>query len=442
MIGNNRPNFGDTRPNISVNRPVIGGSRPNIGNSSNINIGQIGNNNVVINRPSWGVVDPGFSRPHWGLENDWHHHWYDNAIHHHHHGWYNGCWHGHWGSEWYAPLAWGAIGWGLGAWTASWGNAPVYYNPYYAQPIVAQSIPYDYSQPVIINNTISATSDDGGQATAPGNLANEQGLAAFDEGLASFKAGKYDEAVSKLNSALALIPTDPVVHELRSLALFAVGDYSSAAAGLNSLLAAAPGMDWTTMSGLYGNIDDYTSQLRKLESYTTARPTDAAAHFVLAYHYLVMDAKDEAIAALRVVIANQPKDATAKRMLDALVPDAKPQVGGAQASAANRALPTSNVDGSSSTTDLVGTWRAQAGDSQIELTISENSTFTWTVTRENVPTAQLSGNISGDAESIELVTAEQGTMGGTVTSNGPDAWVFSLEGAPKSEPGLHFARVE
>ena len=41
---------------------------------------------------------------------------------------------------------------------------------------------------------------------------------------------------------------------------------------------------------------------------------------MLAYHYLVLGSKDEAIRALSAVVKNQPKDVTAKRMLDALVP--------------------------------------------------------------------------------------------------------------------------
>jgi thioredoxin-like negative regulator of GroEL len=79
-------------------------------------------------------------------------------------------------------------------------------------------------------------------------------------------------------------------------------------------------MDWTTMSGLYGNADDYSAQLRKLEEHCRANQKDSAAAFVLAYHYLVIGSKDSAISALRAVVKNQPKDFTAKRMLDALVP--------------------------------------------------------------------------------------------------------------------------
>ena len=71
------------------------------------------------------------------------------------------------------------------------------------------------------------------------------------------------------------------------LTLFALGRYPEAAATLNAVLATAPGMDWTTMSNLYGSVDTYTAQLRRLEDFCRSHRDDAAAHFVLAYHYLV-----------------------------------------------------------------------------------------------------------------------------------------------------------
>jgi hypothetical protein len=442
----NRPGFGnnqrplpgiDNRPdwgNGNINRPIIGGNRPNIGNNTNINIGQIGNNHV--NRPNWDI-DPGFSRPSWGLGDNWHHHWHDNSIHHHHHGWYNGCWHGYWGSNWYAPVAWGAVGWGLGAWTNSWGTSAAFYNPYYAVPTVAASVPYDYSQPVVIYNNVSSEGGAGGEAQAQSSSTDQQGLASFDEGLAAFRGGDYVGALSQLNSALKLLPNDPVVHEVRCLALFATGDYNAAAAGLNSLLAVAPGMDWTTMSGLYGNAEEYTNQLRKLERYAELNPKDASAHFVLAYHYLVTGSKDEAVNALRVVTANQPKDVTAKRMLEALVPADQARTESVPAD-----LPAADPNSSVLTTDLVGTWKAQAGESAIELTITEDSEFVWKVQTNGRAAAELSGNLSGDSDGIQLITSDQGTMGGTVESKGQDAWRFSIDGAPKSDPGLLFQRVK
>jgi tetratricopeptide (TPR) repeat protein len=331
--------------------------------------------------------------------------------------------------------------------TSNRGYGASYYNPYYAEPAIAQAVPYDYSQPIVVNNYVSSDADsqggyadggngEGGNAQVQESPEQEQALSSFDAGLEQFKAGGYQEALSLFNTALQQLPGDPVVHEMRCLALFATGNYAPAAAGLNSLLAAAPGMDWTTMSGLYGDPDSYTQQLRSLEEFCQANPDDAPAHFVLAYHYLVTGSKEPAIEALRVVVKNQPQDATAKRMLDALAP---PEVDTPEPAPA--AAPTTAVPGEEAPeTDLVGTWIAKAGSTQIELAISEDSQFTWKAISDGQESAMLSGNLVSSNDGIELETAEQGSMAGAVQSNGPDAWQFNFAGAPASDPGLDFVR--
>lgn len=453
-IGNGGINSGIGNGNINIgNRPQIGGgninigNRPgigngvNIGNNTNININrgnQIANRigpNYIGNRPGWDR--PGWNRPGWGWGGGgvgWAGNWHNHAINPRW-GWYNGCWgHGaYWRSSWYRPFAWGAVGWGLGSWTSGWGYGAGFYNPYFVQPAVASSVPFDYSQPVVVNNYVSSDAEGGAadaQATAESSATAEANQL-FEDGLAKFKSGGYQEALTKFDAALRKLPGDPVVHEVRALALFALGDYKSAAASLNSFLSSAPGMDWTTMSGLYGNVDDYTAQLRKLESFCMANPTDAASYFVLAYHYLVTGEKENAINSLRVVVKNEPKDITAKRMLDALDPPAPP-------SAAAAAPPA--ADGP--TTDLVGVWRAKAGNSTIELKITEDSKFNWKAADAGKPPVELTGQLNAGADAIELATQDQGSMEGTVKSMGADKWQFNLEGAPPSDPGLTFERVK
>jgi tetratricopeptide (TPR) repeat protein len=449
VIGGNRPNVnipGGNNNNNDFNRPNFGGNNVGLGNNTNINIGNsvnIGNNfgNQFLNRPNWDV-DPGFSRPGWGLNagNNWNSNWHNNCINAHH-NWYNGCWHGHWGSSWYAPVVWGGIGWGLGTMTNSWGMGySSYYNPYYAEPLIAQSMPYDYSQPVMVNNYVSSAADTnapiGEPQVAQPSPSQTQALSSFDEGLAKFKDEQYIPALSEFNASLKELPGDPVVHEVRSLALFAIGDYKAAAAGLNSLLSSAPGMDWTTMSSLYGNSEDYTKQLRKLEQFCISNPTDASAHFVLAYHYLVTDSKDAAIDALKVVVANQPKDVTAKRMLDALAATGEPVA----APPANSQI--AGVDGDAPQTDLVGSWIAESGDTRIELSIAEDSQFTWRALARDRAPVELAGQLAAESDGISLETREQGAIGGTVTSKGPDNWTFAITGAPASDPGLDFTRIK
>lgn len=438
--GGGRP--GIERPTTLPERPIIGGgnvvNRPGIGigNGNNINNININNRRPVIGggiavgvNPGWGI-DPGFSRPGWNnnWNGNWNNHWHDHCVRPHY-GWYHGCWNGSWGNYWYAPLVTGATIWGLNAFGSTWGYGPSYYNPYYTTGTVA-SAPYDYSQPVVINNYVSSdASDEGTPPPQQESPEDQQALAYFDEALAAFKGGEYSKALAKVTLALKQSPNDPVMHEFRALTLFAQGEFKEAAGVLNSLLATAPGMDWTTISSLYGNPDDYTTQLRRLEEFTKANPKDASAHFLLAYHYLVLGHPDEAIAALKVVTELEPKDSTAQRLLAALNPpknEEKPAEG-------QKDEPQ---------TDLVGSWKATAGQTTIELSIGEDSSFTWKAINPGQPPKELTGTLSASADTLSLDTKESGSMAGKVTSGGPDKFTFLMQGMLPTEPGLSFERMK
>jgi tetratricopeptide (TPR) repeat protein len=277
---------------------------------------------------------------------------------------------------------------------------------------------------------------------------------AFDEGLALFRAGEYAQAQPYFDTAVTQMSGDAVAHEVRALNLFALGQYQAAAATLNSLLTSAPGMDWTTMSGLYGNVNDYSVQLRALEAYCQAHPQEAAPYFVLAYHYLVTGYPQEAADALKTVVALQPQDATARRMLEALQ---NPQSPGTPVSPGTPATPASPDDltlpdvplpapaDDAATPDLpeinlTGTWKAQAADTTIDLVVTEDSQFTWTAHPAGQPPIQVAGTMTGTSDSLELESPEQGAMAGRVTPLDADSWRFNLNGAPANDPGLVFKR--
>ena len=302
-------------------------------------------------------------------------------------GWYNGCW----GNGWASPLAFGAASLGMSSMFGSWGlgssslgYATTYANPYYASAEVAS--PYDYSQPIVVNNYItsdggdasnSAQGGDGGTGQAAAQVTPQQAEAnkAVDEALAKFKQGDYPGALTSIDRAVKATPNDTILHEVRALALFALGRYPEAAATLNAVLAVAPGMDWTTMSNLYGSVDTYTGQLRKLEDFCRTNPSSAAGHFVLAYHYLVGGHADTAAEALKVVVAKQPGDLVAKRLLEAITPPEEPKTDAAAAAGQAEATPPAGPE-----TDLVGTWKAVSGKDSVLLTITEDSRFTWKAT--------------------------------------------------------------
>ena len=489
-IGGNRPGIGGTRPTTlpgdlagfgnrpggyrpnRPGRPGIGGNRPGIGdgnaiwNNGNFNSGNFNNN---FNNNNFNNVHVGGGYGGWGYPGGGYGGWgygggYGGGsgwVNPHYGNWYNGGWNGNWGGYnggWWAPFAAGAATWGLLSSVGNWGlgygtlgyGAAGYVNPYYSAvpaAVVAAS-PYDYSQPVFVDSSYASGQAapvvegtqpaDDSQATAQASPTD----VAVDEALAKFKAGDYAGALAGFDKALRLSPKDSVIHEVRALALFALGRYPEAAATLNSVLASAPGMDWTTVSNVYGSVDAYTGHLRKLEDFCRTHPDDAAAHFVLGYQYLVGGSSDMAAAALRVVIAKQPGDVVAKRLLDAIAPAAQDQAqpaptaesapqGATARPAAEQALPE---------IDLVGTWKATSGKDTIQLTVTADSKFTWKAQPDGKPPVTLDGSIETTADAVALVSKSAGTMVAKVTPKTADSFEFSLAAAPKDTPPLLFTR--
>jgi tetratricopeptide (TPR) repeat protein len=468
-----RPGIGGDRPG----RPGIGGDRPGSGNRPGI-----GNGNAIWNNGNWnsgnwnnnfsnnnfnnvhvgggygGWGYPGYGGGYgggYGWNNGWNHGWNNGWVNPHYNGWYNGGWGNNWGNNggWWAPFLTGAATWGLVSSLGSWGlgynsigyGAAGYVNPYYAAmpATVVESSPYDYSQPVVINNYIpaDAAADVGSAqqppAAQPENVSAAPADAAVDAALTAFKAGDYARALSGFDQALKLSPNDSVIHEVRALALFALGRYPEAAAALNAVLATAPGMDWTTMSNVYGSVDAYTQHLRNLEEFCRSHPDDAAAHFVLGYHYLVGGYPEMAAEALRVVVAKQPGDVVAKRLLEGLAPAAGQT---ATAAAADQAGTSSPPAAAQPEIDLVGSWKATAGKDTIELAVTADSTFTWTSRPDGKPAVELKGTIETSADAIALVSESAGTMVAKVTPKSADSFEFALPAAPKDTPPLVFSR--
>ena len=494
--GGNRPGIGGNRPTTlpgdlgswngghwndgyRPNRPGIGGNRPGIGNGNNIwNSGNFNNNNFNNVHVGGGYGGGGYGGWGWnggggwgypgygggyGGGYGWNNGWNNNGwVNPHYGNWYNGGWGNNWGYNgggWWAPFVTGAATWGLLSSIGSWGlgygslgyGAAGYVNPYYsAMPAaVVASSPYDYSQPVVINNYIPAdTAAAAGDVAASQQPATETAPAsspadaAVDAALGKFKNGDYAGALAGFDQALKLSPKDSVIHEVRALALFALGRYTEAAAALNAVLATAPGMDWTTMSNVYGSVDAYTGHLRTLEEFCRTHPDDAAAHFVLGYHYLVGGHSDMAAAALRVVVAKQPGDVVAKRLLDAVTPPAEEKsapatdTGSAQAKTdgeapAEKALPD---------IDLVGTWKATSDKDTVVLTVTAESAFTWKAQPAGKPAVELKGTIETSADAIALVSESAGTMVAKVTPKAADSFEFALPSAPKDAKPLVFTR--
>jgi tetratricopeptide (TPR) repeat protein len=494
--GGDRPGIGDGgRPGIGIgNRPgtgigdrpgIGGGDRPGIGIGNRPGIGNGGNNNIIINRPggdnnlvignrpgrpgggNWNGYRPGFGHrpgPDWGYRpgnGGWGGYWRDHRVNHHHHHWYHGCWGGHWSSSWYVPFTFGVTAWRLSAALPSWGYSYgyVYTNPYYVPTTAVAAPAYDYSQPIVINTYNSPTAEAAADASneqpvAPSDEdspAAQAGYLQFDQAVEAFQGGDYRRALELTESAIQSVPNDPVLHEFGALCLFALGDYARCAAVLNALLAVAPGMDWTTMSSLYSDVDQYTVQLRKLEAFSKQNPDDSGAHFVLAYHYMVAGHKDAAVRQLQQVVAKEPDDQVAKRILDALT--AQDQAGGeAAAPASPPATGVADTVGAAETsteeteaqqpyTDLVGRWLAARGEDRFGLIIGEDGAFTWAAIPAGQERVTLTGQAATSDDMLLLETDDQGTMAGRVKSGGPDKFQFIPAGGPPDDEGLTFQRA-
>src|SRR5262249_50209384 len=158
-------------------------------------------------------------------------------------------------------------------------------------------------------------------------------------------------------------------HEFRSLVLFAMKNYKESAAAVYAVLSAGPGWDWTTLSGLYGNSDDYTTQLRALEDFTKANPNSSDAHFLLAYHYLTTGYPDAAHRHLVAVDRLTPNDRLVQQLLTLTTqPDEKTQTPVPQ--------PPITDDKLLKKEQLVGTWNAAgSGGSKFTLTLAADSAF-------------------------------------------------------------------
>jgi tetratricopeptide (TPR) repeat protein len=313
----NRPGIGN-RPNIDI------GTLPNIGNAANV-IGS--GNNVNVNRPvnvSQNVNNHNrpTTLPAYGWKNGYWHGYYQGA----HGNWNNGYW-----SSWaHHPAAWVGSA-ALAGWLFSPGDTFVYSNPYVVESTTVAAPALDYTQPIPVPTYVESQppveqstapygeppSPAGDEPSAASKVPPEA-TEAFEEARASFKKSDYQGALRAIEKALTLLPGDATLHEFRALVLFAQKKYSEAAGAIYAVLAVGPGWDWDTLASLYPDTETYTKQLRALEKFQRDNPKNGDAHFLLAYHYLILDRKEAAVKQLEQVVKLVPGDKLSAQLLTAL----------------------------------------------------------------------------------------------------------------------------
>ena len=353
VVGPGRPGQGGSGTQWRPDRPLnpdrpIRPDRPII-NTGNAAIGNrvISNNVNNINVNQWNqynktaAVSGGYNRPWYGSAGYWNQPfsggqtaaYWSRPWNNYHYGWLNG----------YSSTAFNALPsfWAAPSAAVALDASPTfaYANPYYTAPppstttIVIQGL--DYAQPLpapTIEQTVIAYPPAPDPAVVrageplpttppPPPPQDDTATAAvrlFDAARQSFKAGQYLDAQAKVEEAIAKLPSDAALHEFRALTMFAQGKYTDAAGGLYAVLANGPGWNWQTVGPLYGDPGDYTNQLRALEQYVIGHPDAGDGHFLLAYHYLVLGNKDDAVKQFKEVVRVQPADTLSAELLNAL----------------------------------------------------------------------------------------------------------------------------
>ncbi len=89
----------------------------------------------------------------------------------------------------------------------------------------------------------------------------------------------------------------------------------------------------------------------------------------------------------------------------------------------------------------MGTWIATTvGNDSIELVISEDARFTWKAAAAGQQPLEIAGMIETSRDAISLNSDSAGTMIAKVTSQGADAFEFTLAGGPTDAQPIAFRR--
>lgn len=357
-----------------------------------------------------------------------------------HNDWYHGAWSG----GWYPGAGWGymwdnypvasALGvtaWGVSRLSYAFGMGG-YSNPYCDD---GGGGGYDYSEPISTYQPLTeqqAAAIAADPAALPPGVTQE-GMDLFEKSRAAFSGGDYKQALDLCNQTLKSMPNDSVVHEFRSLVLFALKNYKESSAAAYAVLSAGPGWDWTTLSSLYGDPAEYTTQLRALESYIKANPTSSDARFLLAYHYMTAGHADAAQRQLKEVNKLTPNDRVVTQLLGITTPPDE--------TAKKPAPPPIADDKLIKAEQLVGVWTAGgSGGSTFQMTLEKDGGFTWKYT-SGKKSDSIKGVFAVEQNNLALQVDDGSAMLAEISLTG-NQLKFKVIGGEASDPGLTFTKAK
>ncbi len=335
------------------------------------------------------------------------------------------------------------FGWGWGCWldpSCSW--------PWYeAIPVADYANAYTDCAGVMI---------DGIDYSVPISQMPADTLSGADSDLyaaarADFLRGDLDAALSAVSQAIVQMPHNRDLHQFHSLVLFARNDYCRSATVAYAALEDGPGWTWGYLQALYPAPDIYTGQLRNLEHYVSANPSEANVRFLLGYHYLMLDHTDVARRQLTQGVELRPADKLAARILTGIgeTPTTTAVANSGQ-STANRPTTSPPITDpinvapaiiNTASTSLAGTWKADPEKKvHIEVALSEDGRFRWKFATSG-RSKEFSGKYKLDGQILALIRDPDGdAMEGTVERTGADGFRFRMKDAEADDPGLKFTR--
>jgi len=195
------------------------------------------------------------------------------------------------------------------------------------------------------------------------------------------------------------------------------------------------------MASLYASVDDYTAQLRALETFTKGNPSDPASQFLLGYHYMTTGHPEHAAKEFANVAKLEPKDQVAKDLLRLVDKPKDGEVVAAPAPRPEESTPaaaeaTHPIDQNS----MLGAWNANRDDgSKFGLDLRKDNTFNWKFDQGNRH-EDFSGTYTTEGSLLLLQKQEGGALVGHVAQAGDGKFTFKLLGAPAGDPGLTFVR--
>ena len=159
----------------------------------------------------------------------------------------------------------------------------------------------------------------------------------------------------------------------------------------------------------------------KLEQFCKTNPNDAPSHFVLAYHDLVTVPKTP-----RSMRCGWSSRISRKFHGPGDVDVVATGRTAVAAAPAGYDLPE---------TDLVGNWCAKAGNTTIDLAITEDSQFTWKANQAGKPPVELKGELSATADGLDLHSAQSRIDGRRSAVARPRSVAVFVNRRPPSDPG-------